>query len=623
MNDQAGLRSRPRCPLAALVFLLASPLGAAPADPDPGFGTDGFVTTTPGGRQVEIKGMAISPDGRIVVAGSMNSGSGHDFLISRFMPDGSLDPSFGSGGILVADFGSVYDSIEDVTLQPDGRIVAVGSTRIASSDFVAIARFMPDGSWDASFSGDGRQIASPGTIDHYASAVALQEDGRIVVAGSSGVPNGSDLTLMRFLPDGSRDPGFGNGGSLRVDFDGGRDGASALAIQDDLRIVVVGTSRPGDSRILGVACRFLPDGSPDPSFGILGKQVIPVSGAFDWLLTSEVIVDPQDRLLVSGTTRRGGNLRAVAFRLLPDGKPDRAFGVDGMAEADFTSVCEAMARAPDGKLVLVGSSRFAELGVSNTVAVIRMLADGRLDPGFSDDGGMTVGFGGAGIARSVRIQPDGRIVVAGIRAYGNRTLHLARFLGDPPLRIGFGTGPVLNRQTGLYEQRIEVENLTGGEIEGFDLSLSGLPPGISVNNASDRAGQDFVVSWRQAVPAGESVPVIVEYFAGRRGTGIEPVVTAEAVAGAGPHPPATDDGLAVERCLLRPDGSFLIEFRSTPGAWYEVHYSDDAASWKLSPVRIRAGGNRVQWIDRGPPRTEAPPAGGACRFYRVKKVAGP
>jgi hypothetical protein len=70
-------------------------------------------------------------------------------------------------------------------------------------------------------------------------------------------------------------------------------------------------------------------------------------------------------------------------------------------------------------------------------------------------------------------------------------------------------------------------------------------------------------------------------------------------------------------------GSVMIEFTTTPGALYEIHYSDDAADWKLSPVRVRAAGNRVQWIDSGPPRTATPPSGEPCRFYRVRELPQP
>ncbi|MGB6223568.1 PQQ-binding-like beta-propeller repeat protein [Haloferula sp.] len=177
----------------------------------------------------------------------------------------------------------------------------------------------------------------------------------------------------------------------------------------------------------------------------------------------------------------------------------------------------------------------------------------------------------------------------------------------------------LNRQTGLYEHTITITNPAAREIAGFDLTITGLPEGVCVNNASDCEGDIWQIEHRQPLAAGASVTLILEYFTPVRGTVLDPQIGVTLVTEPESDPAAGDAGLAVDRCVLLDDG-LLIEFNSQPGALYEIQYSNNATDWKVSPVRIRAAGNRVQWIDRGPPRTDAPPSDKSSRFYRVREL---
>lgn len=178
---------------------------------------------------------------------------------------------------------------------------------------------------------------------------------------------------------------------------------------------------------------------------------------------------------------------------------------------------------------------------------------------------------------------------------------------------------ILNRQTGLYEHPITVTNEAAREIAGFDLAISGLPQGVEVYNASSCNDGNWCVQHRQPLAAGASVTLVLEYYAPIRGTVIDPEVTVALVAKPELDPDAAEPGLAVDRCEMLDDG-LLIEFTAIPGALYEIQYSDDTTHWKQSPTRIRAAGNRVQWIDRGPPRTDSPPTGKSSRFYRVRQI---
>jgi hypothetical protein len=205
---------------------------------------------------------------------------------------------------------------------------------------------------------------------------------------------------------------------------------------------------------------------------------------------------------------------------------------------------------------------------------------------------------------------------------GNVTEHTITFFvpPHPAPQVDVADSLVFNRQTGLYEHTITVTNTGAREIAGFDMTVAGLPDGVCVWNASDCTKGPATIQFRRPLIAGASTTIVLEYYAKQRGVEIEPKISVELVTAPEDDPEAPDGGLAIDRVIRQRDGSMLVEFTAEPGALYEVHYSADAVHWKLSPVRIRAAGNRVQWIDRGPPRTDTPPSEEAVRFYRVKKI---
>jgi len=177
----------------------------------------------------------------------------------------------------------------------------------------------------------------------------------------------------------------------------------------------------------------------------------------------------------------------------------------------------------------------------------------------------------------------------------------------------------LNRRTGLYEHTVTVTNPAQREIAGFDLAISGLPEGVTIYSASPPVNGVSTVQQRQPLAAGASVTLRFDYYLPIRGTVINPQFTASIVTEPQDAPAADVPGVAINRCVMLDDG-LLIEFTTTPGRLYEVQYSSDNNTWKLSPTRIRAGGNRVQWIDRGPPQTDSSPADKSARFYRVREL---
>jgi uncharacterized delta-60 repeat protein len=206
---------------------------------DPSFDADGLVLTDFGGSAA-ASGVALQDDGKIVVAGA-GSGGG---ILARYDRAGRLDPSFGSGGKVI--IGTSVE-VNAVALQDDGKIVAAGfafNAATGASQF-ALARVNRDGSRDPSFGSGGQVTTGFGSGQDHAHAVAIQGNGKIIVAGGTNEFNsGGDFALARYTQRGRLDPSFGNGGKVTTDF-GGVEFATGVAIQGDGRIVAAGYAAGG------------------------------------------------------------------------------------------------------------------------------------------------------------------------------------------------------------------------------------------------------------------------------------------------------------------------------------------------------------------------------------------
>ena len=252
---------------------------------DAGFGAGGKVVTDLGGSFGETaRAVAIQPDGKIVVVGA----SGSHAMVVRYRSSGRLDARFGDGGIVTIDFPGLQASLTprlDLALQPDGKIIIMGQT------LTTLARLKSDGRFDRGFGTGGKVPAdSLPVIDSQAAAVALQSDGKIVLAGravTADSTTGSDFLLVRYNADGSLDVGFGSGGLVTTDFGLG-DFVRDLIIQADGKIVAAGlalSERPGApigfERSSFALARYMPDGSLDDSFGAGGKVTTDFEGDVD------------------------------------------------------------------------------------------------------------------------------------------------------------------------------------------------------------------------------------------------------------------------------------------------------------------------------------------------------
>ncbi|MBA4123808.1 MAG: VCBS repeat-containing protein [Acidobacteria bacterium] len=341
---------------------------------DNSFGNNGIVVTSIGNRNW-ASGIAIQADGKIVIAGfSGSSRSAGTFAVVRYETTGALDTSFDGDGKVIIDMGN-FNSANDLVIQPDGKIVVVGASGIFDRrDFAfAVARLNSDGSLDASFDGDGRVITSLGSYSYTgAVAVALQTDGKIITAGHSGSSySTADFALVRYNADGSLDTSFDGDGKVITAVSSSFDGAFAVAVQTDGKIVATGSSQGSMMAVV----RYNINGSLDTSFDGDGIVLTPgIDMADDSDYGPSVVIQSNGKIVVSGTIQ----LDFALVRYNPNGSLDTSFGGDGIVTTNFNqpswgAVVGGLAIQPDGKIIAAGS--LGDPFKSFFIAVARYIGD--------------------------------------------------------------------------------------------------------------------------------------------------------------------------------------------------------------------------------------------------------
>jgi len=226
------------------------------------FDADGKATTDFGAGDDCASAAIDQPDGKIVVAGYASNGSDDDFAVSRYNADGSLDATFDVDGKRMTDFGGGMDNGFGVALQPDGSIVVAGGTDDGVDGDFALVRYAPDGSLDPSFGTGGKVVTDVQGTDDRLADVVIQPDGRILVSGGSSDGTAYDFALARYQADGSLDDSFDHDGLVTTDFGTGENRALGVAIQSDGKIVAAGYFDTGSGQDFALA-RYNTDGSPD------------------------------------------------------------------------------------------------------------------------------------------------------------------------------------------------------------------------------------------------------------------------------------------------------------------------------------------------------------------------
>ncbi len=364
---------------------------------DPSFNGDGRVTTRFSARDDVGSGIAVQSDDKIVVVGTSDNKSGRsEFAVARFNVDGSLDPRFNFTGKVIVSFSGGNDVGSGIAVQPNGKIVVVGTSDdgSGSSEF-AVARFNVDGSLDLSFNFTGKVTVSFSGGNDVGSGIAVQPDDKIVVVGTSDDGSGiSELAVARFNVDGSLDPAFSGDGKVTTSFTPGYDVGSGIAVLSDGKIAVVGTSDDLNTTWFAVA-RYNVDGSLDSSFLFDGTVITKFSFAGDDM-GSGIAIQSDDKIVVVGAADdERGALKFAVARFNADGSFAANANSTGKVTTSFSpgdDVGSGIAIQSDDKIVVVGTSD--DGSGSSDFALARYLPDLAVNQG--DDGGGGGGGGGSG-----------------------------------------------------------------------------------------------------------------------------------------------------------------------------------------------------------------------------------
>lgn len=408
--------------LTAILSLTTNLLFAQAGVPDPEFGTAGSVILYYQGYYTAALDVAVDESSNIYVSGIADTGytREQDFVVAKLFPDGEVDSSFGTDGTAYIDFGEPDEFGTSIAIQDDGKIVVAGTQSIQFHGLIAVTRLNTDGTIDESFGTDGKVLFNPETWSYYGwiQDMMIQPDGKILMTGFSydganrkflvvrlnsdgsfdktfgdfqqiynedgtiicnqfysneemgnkllltsdskiiliGRSDGK-LAVVKLNSNGSIDSTFGENGSLQGEMSvlqtGGKIGEDGFsgALQSDEKIVVIGGSDDFE------VARFNVDGSIDESFGENGFQTIDYSGDHDW--GRDIVVESNDNIILGGDFYTGANTgyHMGVARLLPDGNLDNSFNGNGKSYSLQGQSGYSLALSPDSAVVIVGTSR--------------------------------------------------------------------------------------------------------------------------------------------------------------------------------------------------------------------------------------------------------------------------
>lgn len=378
--------------------------GQSPGSVDVAYGTNGKATATNGQEYDVARGMALQKDGKTIVVGYTLA----DFMLTRFTTRGTPDTTFGSNGVVVTDIDN--NSVEQanaVIVQADGKILVTGNTLDNTKRNFALLRYLSNGTLDNSFSTDGKVITVLSTGQDEPMAIALQPDGKILLAGTSE----GRFAVVRYKQNGMPDSSFSSDGIQTTFIDNGQAVARSVHVLKSGKILLVGYI-DYNAQADCVMTQYLANGNLDSTFGTNGKVIADVGG-IDRMYCAAVQAD--ERIVVAGVVQTSTFLFGLA-RFTKTGTLDTSFSTDGKLTVSFgnnhSSKATAIALQPDGKILVTGSDYFS----GYDIALLRLDSKGVPDAGFGSGGKVLTNFGPANIdeGAGIALLPDGKIMVGGV-----------------------------------------------------------------------------------------------------------------------------------------------------------------------------------------------------------------
>ena len=417
---------------------------------DNSFGNKGTVTTAFGKSRDYVNSVTLQKnlnDEKIITAGNSWNGSDFDFSLSRFHSNGIIDSSFGINGSITTSINNADDFANSVAVQDDGKIIATGSSFNGNNKVFATVRYNTDGSLDNSFGSGGKVIAEFGTEDAYANSVAVQKDGKIITVGISPSTFGINVTnhvftFIRYNPDGTLDSDFGINGKVTKRINTLYSEATSVEIEEDGKILAGGLSGLGGHVFALVRLNL--DGKLDTTFsndGVVTTSVGKIEGQTinsSISAVNSIAVQDDGKIIACGYCTNGVNGGDISkdfalVRYNSDGSVDSTFGNDGIVMTSISTLDDIAysVKVQDNGKIIAGGYTDSENDVD--FAIVRYNNDGSLDSTFGQDGIEIYKFGSSNnFIKSMILQDDGNIIAAGYAANNdssNVVQVVARYLG--------------------------------------------------------------------------------------------------------------------------------------------------------------------------------------------------
>jgi len=393
-------------------------VNSSSSDLDTTFGSNGKITIDFASGEDGATGLALQSNGAIIVVGRAYSGTTSDFAVARLSEAGALDVTFGGDGKVTTDFGG-NDEAHAVAVQTDGKIVVAGTTTSGGTTQIAVARYKADGSLDTTFNADGKVYVLIGTVDD-ATAIAIDDEGKIVLGGTTYNGSNKDFMIVRLESDGDLDTTFSADGKLGIAIGTGDDVGRGVALQSDGKIIVAGSAKSGTENDFGIT-RVTTAGVLDTTFGTSGKATVNFlaspSNSEDNAYGVQVLSG--GNIVVGGTSNNGTNDLLALARLTSAGAMDSTFGSNGIATLGYANSQGeafnvqglAMTLSTGNQPILAG---FVHPETGFDIGLAQFQNDGTKDIGFGTDGIVSTDIAGqTDEAHAVKTQTNGKIVVAG------------------------------------------------------------------------------------------------------------------------------------------------------------------------------------------------------------------
>jgi len=387
------------------------PVGKHQGDLDGSFHAPDGYALYEGWNKDSYMGEAIQLDGKILVSTGISNGTDSDVAVLRYNSDGTLDTTFGTGGVFTYDSGNGNDCGRFLAVNVDGRITLTGYTHSDDDLDVLIMRLHANGTLDNTFGGDGVVLFDFNGRDDYGRAIAVQKDGGILVAARSSGAGTSLALILKLDAGGTVDTSFGTEGVAVYPGAKGNNGFRDMALQPDGKIVVTGYAST-DAGFEVLTARYTADGVLDPSFGTEGS--VRFDGGHKNAGARGVVIQDDGKIVVSGSTSNGNDLDVLVLRYAPVGALDPEFGSEGVVIYDSGTGNDngrRLALQQAGQVVVVGNTHN---GTDYDALVLRYDANGFADEDFGNIGVASYNLGeGNDWGEAVAIRQDQNIVVVG------------------------------------------------------------------------------------------------------------------------------------------------------------------------------------------------------------------